>query len=209
MKLAIQTSSGVYRAAVLRGADVVAERTLDGPARSTRDLGGLVAACLTDAACAPREIDTVAADLGPGGLASTRCGVSFANSFAYASGAALQGVVAFDLLRWHVAVTDRPVLCLRPATGGRVHWAHYGEETRSGCDPLAQVMARFDLKGRVLAGALERLPLEPFDVPAENLRFENTAGSEGFAHVPVRPPDSLGGHAVLQPLTHLERGAHG
>ncbi|MGY6534753.1 MAG: hypothetical protein ACXIVG_05345 [Pararhodobacter sp.] len=206
MKLAVRTSSGAYGAALI-GADGTLSAEIEGEG-SRRSPGELVADLLRMAGFDPGAVDTVLVDLGPGGLSSTRVGVSFASAFAFGTGARLFGVSALDM-QVHQArrQTDLPLLSLRPAPGGQVFWLlDQGDPQarRGGCGALADVLAGMgaELPGRfALTGPLARL--KGID-----------AAPGGAQPIPVDPPDMASlaltrpraavlhaGIALLEPIT--------
>lgn len=209
MRLAIRTSSGAYGAALLAvdGA-VIASREGQGSATAP---GDLVAALLQAAGCAPGDLTGVLVDLGPGGLSSTRVGVSFANAFAHGAGLALAGVSALDLQAQQARVDAgidagaKPLVSLRPAPGGQVFWALYPATTatEAGCAPLPALLS--DLRARLgrfaLTGPLARL--KGFDpaIPGVTALPIDPPPLAAFAHVSPRPAPRADGIALLAPLT--------
>ncbi len=207
MKLIIQTSSAAFGMGLLSSTGVLLHE-IHGRDRLplARNLGDLFRALTADARVGPADIDGVCVDLGPGGLSSTRAGVSFANAFAYATPARLAGVSALDLLMLAArSKTERPVIALRPAQGGQAFWAFYvtGDLRDWGCEPPGPVIARTQqAHGDIaLAGPLARLRLEAGDMSAVQLLDIDPPPLAHFATARWRRPAEVAGVAILEPIT--------
>lgn len=206
MRLAVRTSSGSYGVALIAPDGSVA--AVEEGAGAASSPGDLAEALLRAAGLGPSDIAGVLVDLGPGGLSSTRVGVSFANAFAYATGARLSGVSALDL-QIHDArrQTDLPLVSLRPAPGGQVYWLL---DIRPGTTQLAQAgCERLPVLLSTLGGRLGRIAvtgplarLKAFDPTLPDILAVpiDAPAFDGFAHVTLRAATRGAGIARLEPL---------
>ncbi|TPW71773.1 tRNA (adenosine(37)-N6)-threonylcarbamoyltransferase complex dimerization subunit type 1 TsaB [Schumannella sp. 10F1B-5-1] len=128
MLLAIDTSAGTS-VAVVDGPDRVLAQLDEPDTRSHAErIGTLIAAALADAGVTPREIDAVAAGLGPGPFTGLRVGIAAARAFALGIGRPVVGVPA------HEAVAlDRPgpVLVVTDARRRELAWSGFGTASDS------------------------------------------------------------------------------
>lgn len=214
MKLIIQTSSGRYGLAIIdrNGHIVEAREDINTPA-AERDLGNLFLYLMRLTKLDRSEIKEVVVDLGPGGLSSTRCGVSFANALAFPNKARLYGVSALELVMLEARkVCESPLLCVRSAPGGQVYWAGYtGKKgVAFGCSPLIDAVRQFSRTcGHIaITGALNRINaelscfdgVERYDIPLPSL--------DCFKGATLIPAHLRGLIQVLEPITSAEGLCH-
>ncbi len=210
MKLAIRTSSGPYGVALFSGdAQLVASRQAEGVAKRSRNLGALYSDMLNDTGPITQQLTEIRVDLGPGGLSSTRVGVSFANALAFGTSAKLTGVSALEL-QYHEArrSTDLPILSMRPAPGRRVFWSLFdkGVPLALGCDKSQDVVRKLADDGHAfaLAGPLPRLGFDDpssLDRPAIEI---DPPCFESFLDAKPHAAISHAGLYLLEPITDVE-----
>lgn len=84
-------------------------------------------ALLAAAGCTKRDIGAVFVDIGPGGYAGLRVGVSVAKALAHALAVPLAGIGRLDLDAWLVAgeAASRRVVAVHRAGRGDLAWAAY------------------------------------------------------------------------------------
>jgi len=113
--LAVESSGRDASIAALEGVDhearVVGERTLAGDRRTAQVLVPAVGELLGSLDWAPSDVQLAAVVAGPGSFTGLRIGVTFAKTFAYATGAEVIGVDALA------------VLAQQTPTGGSPFWA--------------------------------------------------------------------------------------
>lgn len=103
--LAIETSGMDGSLALLRDGQLLGERQLDRQRRHARTLVSEVRELLREHHFEPRDCSCLAVSIGPGSFTGLRVGITFAKTFAYATGAKLIGVETFDALAAGVRVT--------------------------------------------------------------------------------------------------------
>ncbi len=96
--LLIETSTRAPLVAVAEAGVVLAWRRLDEARRNARDLVPLIAELLHARGWAPRDLDAIAAGVGPGSYTGLRVGLMAAKTLAYATGCRLIGVETFAVL---------------------------------------------------------------------------------------------------------------
>ncbi len=210
MKLLVQTSSAAFGLGLMSASgDLLHEIHAEDKSTRSKNLGDLFRSLTETAGCTLSDITEICVDIGPGGLSSTRAGVSFANALAFAGSAQLWGVSALDLLMLAAREgTERPVCSLRPAQGGLAFWAFYSDaEMQSfGCDrPDVVIRELAETHGEIaLAGPLPRLKLDPAALPGVQLLDIDPPGLGHFAKATRRAPTRLGGIGILEPITAPE-----
>lgn len=129
MLLAIDTSAGTS-VAVVDGPDRVLAQLDEPDTRSHAErIGTLIAAALAEAGIAPRDLDAVAAGLGPGPFTGLRVGIAAARAFALGIGRPVVGVPS------HEAVAlDRPgpVLVVTDARRRELAWSGFAAAATPG-----------------------------------------------------------------------------
>src|SRR5436190_9635685 len=100
--LAIETSGPAGSTALLRGAEVVAERRFDPAMRGGSVLFPGVILVLAASGGAPPDL--VAVGIGPGSYTGARIGVTFAKTYAFARGIPLLAVSSLEA----IALRERP-----------------------------------------------------------------------------------------------------
>ncbi len=109
---------------------------------------------LTDAGRDKRDVAAVFVDIGPGGYAGLRVGVSVAKALAHALGVPLAGVGRLELDALSVATEaeERRIIAVHRAGRGEVAWAGY----RHRADAWSEEMPPRITKPVELHGAIER-----------------------------------------------------
>ncbi|SNR70140.1 tRNA (adenosine(37)-N6)-threonylcarbamoyltransferase complex dimerization subunit type 1 TsaB [Puniceibacterium sediminis] len=210
MRLIIQTSSAAFGLGLL-SEDGALLHEINASDRNTqsRNLGDLFERLMAAAGCELADIGEICVDLGPGGLSSTRAGVSFANALAFGSATGLSGVSALELLMLEARKTcDLPICSMRPAQGGLVFWAFFrqGQLEQSGCDQPQDALGPL-IAGHgeiAVVGPLARLRLDPQLVDGLQLLDIDPPALDNFARATRRAPSRVGGVAVLEPITSAE-----
>ncbi|MGY9048783.1 hypothetical protein P775_19205 [Puniceibacterium antarcticum] len=210
MRLIIQTSSATFGLGLLSdtGALLHEIHAKDCTTQS-KNLGDLFHALMDGAGCTLADIVEICVDLGPGGLSSTRAGVSFANALAFAGSVGLSGVSALELLMLEARKTSAlPICSMRPAQGGLAFWAFYieGRLEGVGCDQPDAVLGQLiESRGEIaVAGPLARLRLDPQALNGLHRMEIDPPGLDIFSQATRRPPADVGGVAVLEPITSAE-----
>lgn len=209
MKLAVQTSSGNYSVGLIREDGELFESNANGFPSLRRDLGGLASKVLESMGCDFSDITEIIADIGPGGLSSTRCGVSFANALAFSSKASLFGAPALELIMLEVRkVWQHPLLCMRPAPGGLAYWAMYVGVLPDafGCSSPAEAIERFssDCCSLAVAGSLDRFNIDKSVLKRIDVHDVNSAGLDCFQHATLRRASIRGSIQILEPITSMD-----
>ncbi len=124
--LAIDTSTSLVGAAVLRDdADPVAA-SAEGPRAQTELLAPLVERVLAEAGVAPRELSDIAVGTGPGPFTGLRVGMVTAVTMGYALGVPVHGVCSLDALAEQGAAgLEGELLVATDARRREVYWARY------------------------------------------------------------------------------------
>jgi tRNA threonylcarbamoyl adenosine modification protein YeaZ len=120
--LALEASSRTYAVAVGGGERPLLQRASrrDDPAFS--GLGELVAGALAAGGATFSDIETIAVDVGPGGLSSIRAAVAYANGLAFSLGVKIFPVSSLELMAIAARRTYRgPILCLKRGAGGNTY----------------------------------------------------------------------------------------
>ena len=120
LTLAIATSGGRNSIAIGQAGRL----SWAGDDAAPESLADAVAAALRAVEARPRDIATVAVDIGPGGLGATRCGVAFANALGFALSVPVWPVRSFTCIAAGIRAGgggEAPVVCLAPAADGRVY----------------------------------------------------------------------------------------
>lgn len=148
---------------------------------------------LAEAGRSKRDIDAVLVDLGPGGYAALRVGVSVAKALAHGLGVPIAGVGRLELDAWSVAreAGRRRRIAVHQAGRGDVAWAAYAAaniaadpgapDVRSWIERAAPRITRVD----VLVGAIERGDVVTGDVDdtlAEALRAAGASVATAHEH---------------------------
>jgi tRNA threonylcarbamoyladenosine biosynthesis protein TsaB len=120
--LAIETSSTVYAVAVGSGERPRVRHASHRDDPAFVGLGELAARALADAAAAFSDIETIAVDIGPGGLSSIRAAVAYANGLAFSLGVKIFPVSSLELMAIAAGKSDRgPLLSLKRSHGGNTY----------------------------------------------------------------------------------------
>jgi len=96
--LMIETSTRTPLVAVAEGGRVLGERRMDAARRNARDLVPLIEELLRERGWAVRDLEVIAAGVGPGSYTGLRVGLMTAKTLAYVTGRKLVGVETFAVL---------------------------------------------------------------------------------------------------------------
>jgi tRNA threonylcarbamoyladenosine biosynthesis protein TsaB len=91
-----------------------------------------IASLLGSAGLAPKDLDAVAVDVGPGSFTGVRVGVATAKSLAFALSIPVVGVSSLDALVVAAGETSHPVLALRDARAGEAYFSLHAARTSPG-----------------------------------------------------------------------------
>ena len=184
--LAVDTSTAMVGAAVLRGdADPVTARA-EGPRAQTELLAPLVERVLAEAGARPADLTAVAVGTGPGPFTGLRVGMVTAVTMGYALGVPVHGVCSLDVLAEQAAAhAGGELLVATDARRREVYWARY---------EAADGRAR-----RLTEPAVDR----PADLP-EDVRALPTAGRG-----PLLYPELLTGGMGAAQLLDVDAGVLG
>jgi tRNA threonylcarbamoyl adenosine modification protein YeaZ len=179
--LGLDTSTPAVSVALVRGADVLAERVVVDARRHGELLAQGVEGVLGEAGVDRRDLDAIAVGLGPGPFTGLRVGVVTAAALADALAIPAYGICSLDALGEgaRIAVTD--------ARRREVYWARYdGSGTRvagPGVGAPAQLVEQW--QGIALVGDGARLPgFDGLDVRAEP-RYPSAARIAQLARDPA------------------------
>jgi len=210
MKLAIRTSSGPYGVGLFTDCGSLLS-CKEAEATPTRpgNVGDLLQDMLAANDLRLSDVSELFVDLGPGGLSSTRAGVSFANALSFGLGAKLCGVSALDVQFLDVkSPLARPTLSMRPALGQKVFWAFYDQNVLAGkgCGLFDELVA--DLLGRfnhlLVIGPLQRLRIKVEG--STNIEFFNVdpPSLESLFAASKQFPLASPGTFILEPIASIE-----
>lgn len=206
MKLAIRTSSGPYAIGLFdKSTSLLVEKQADASISRQTTLGSLLEEGLREIDKTIEAVSEVIVDLGPGGLSSTRVGVSFANALSYGRRMELSGVSALRM-QAHDARADciTRILSMRPAAGGRSIWALFdgGVSTASGCstpdEAISQSLSLFE--DITVVGPLKRLKFTSEDTGVRFINIESPS-LEGMLALPRISPRLDGKTYILEPIS--------
>ncbi len=170
--IVIETTSRHGQAALALDGELVALATLPHGPKHAAALVAEVQRLLHDAGWPPRSIDCVAVSAGPGSFTGTRVGVTFAKTFAFATGAAVVPVSTAAVVASNVEAHDACVVF--DARRGSV-WA---EQYRDGL-----ACRQF---GVVTPAELLRLLPRPVTLVGEGVAYHADAlRGEGVSHHPA------------------------
>ena len=125
MLLAVDTTSAVATAALVRDGVLLIERKADDAKKHAETVLPMIDAMLEEAGVPLSAIDLFAVDIGPGSFTGVRIGVSLVNSLAFSTGKQIVPVDALQTLALSVGVTNTPVAALIDARNGNAYAALY------------------------------------------------------------------------------------
>jgi tRNA threonylcarbamoyl adenosine modification protein YeaZ len=175
--VAVETSSSAMSVALFRGSELVSSLEREGRGEA---IVGLIDELLRNHGVAVRDVTRWAVDIGPGSFTGVRSGVATVKGIAFATGAEIVGVTAFDAL-----ADGADAIALLDAGKGEVYYRIGAGEP--GHAPLAVVRGMIAGRAEPVVGpeiapraeavgraALERAPddlerIEPFYVRAPDL----------------------------------------
>lgn len=120
--LALEASSRTCAVAVGDGERPRAQRAARRDDPAFAGIGDLAARALAASDATFGDIETVAVDIGPGGLSSMRAAVAYANGLAFSLGVKVFPVTSLELMA--IAAREKsggPFLCLKRGTGGNTY----------------------------------------------------------------------------------------
>ncbi|MGQ0631047.1 MAG: tRNA (adenosine(37)-N6)-threonylcarbamoyltransferase complex dimerization subunit type 1 TsaB [Sporichthyaceae bacterium] len=125
--LALDTSTPAVSVALCRDGVPLAVRSVVDARRHGELLAVGVAAVLDEAGVMPRQLDAIAAGVGPGPYTGLRVGLMTARSLAHGLGIEVHGVCSLDVLaRAGAREIDGEFLVATDARRKEVYWARYG-----------------------------------------------------------------------------------
>ena len=192
--LAIETATDVVGVALADARRVLAEAHVATGRRHGETLAALVAETCERAGVAPRELDAIAVDVGPGLYTGMRVGIAHAKAAAWALGIPVIGVRSTDVLARAADPGDRLVVAALDARRREIFWALH-RRTDLGGGRLAEVAApRVGPVAECVADLLERgldvafvgdaiaAHREEFDRLLDRAPFDVRRPAEGTAH---------------------------
>jgi tRNA threonylcarbamoyladenosine biosynthesis protein TsaB len=121
LTVGLETSGLVGGVAVLRGNDLLGERTIgDSGRRHARTLISELDELLKSLAISPRSIDHVAVSIGPGSFTGLRVGIVAAKTWGFVTGAKLTAVGTFDAVAAALPVSSGTAWVIDDALRGEV-----------------------------------------------------------------------------------------
>ena len=194
---------GAWCAAALQTRGAVHEEAREIGRGHAEALAPMVEALFDKANLAPRAVERIGVNVGPGGFAGTRVGVAFARGLALSTGAAALGVDNLSALaRRADPAGEHTVMAVHDARRGEVIWrvfAHghaVSDLARGGPQDALDVLERYG-EVRLTGSGAARLGADPahFDPRpplAEVLILTAEAPGDGPKPAPVyaRPPDA-------------------
>lgn len=132
MELAIEAASDDTGLALSVGGVVALMATWVSHQNQSKELLPHVDRLLQEAGRDKHDIEAVFVDIGPGGYASLRVGVSVAKALAHGLGVPIIGVGRLEVDAWSVAgeARDRRIVAVHRAGRGEVAWAAYQRRER-------------------------------------------------------------------------------
>lgn len=118
--IAIETTSRQGEAALVEAGRVVAQGTFAAGVRHAAGLLPLIDGLCRGRGWSPRKIDEIYVSIGPGGFTGTRIGVTFAKTFAFATGARIVPVPTSRVLVENAPAEARHALIVVDARRGKV-----------------------------------------------------------------------------------------
>jgi len=119
--LAIDTSAGTS-VAVVEGGRVLALADEPGTRRHAEAIGTLLRSALEQAGIQPRDVEGVAAGMGPGPFTGLRVGIAAARAFAFGTGVPVYPIVSHDAI---ASGHETRVLVVTDARRREVAWSMY------------------------------------------------------------------------------------
>jgi tRNA threonylcarbamoyladenosine biosynthesis protein TsaB len=141
VELAIDTASRTASVAVMRDAEMLAERQWELETTFSQELLAAVDGILRSADVERTALTRIAVAVGPGGYTGLRTGVATAQGLAFALDLPLAGVARLEADALPLLDGDRPVVAVHDLGGTRgIAWAVY----EAGATPVAVVEPRID-----------------------------------------------------------------
>lgn len=134
--LCIDTSGKTCSCALCEDEEVVAERTLDEGLTHSETLMPVIDGLFEASKMSVRQIDLIAAVVGPGSFTGIRIGVCAAKGFAQTLNVPIAGIDALELLSQNAAGFDGLVVPMIDARHGNVYTAMFENGSRASQDAL-------------------------------------------------------------------------
>jgi tRNA threonylcarbamoyladenosine biosynthesis protein TsaB len=147
--VAIETSSRVGSVALVSDGRIVGEATFAHGLRNAAEMVPRIDSLLQAQGWTPQQLEEIHVSIGPGSFTGLRIGVTFAKTFAWATGARLLAVPSLAVLAENAPASSRHVLIVLDARRGQVFTARFERigdrwEPREPArlSPLADALAR-------------------------------------------------------------------
>jgi tRNA threonylcarbamoyladenosine biosynthesis protein TsaB len=157
--LVFDTAGTGCSAGIVRDAEIVAMRSLDGAQGHAERLPGLLSAVLADAGLTLGSLDLLAVTVGPGSFSGIRTGLAAARGIALVTGMRVMPVTTLEALAAQLAQTFAdsgppmrlPIVAVRDARRGQVFIQRFEAEGRPVDRPrnLTPAAAAAELDGRL------------------------------------------------------------
>lgn len=132
MRLLALATSGPFAAVGLwTGVPPLVTSVLGAGAERGRGVTPAIAALLEAQGLAPKDLEGIAVDIGPGSFTGVRVGVATAKALAMGLGIPLVGVVSLSAVALSCGPSSTPILALRDARAGEAYFALYEPLARS------------------------------------------------------------------------------
>jgi tRNA threonylcarbamoyladenosine biosynthesis protein TsaB len=155
--LGVDTSGHAGSIALIRGGEVLEERSLSATGRRhARTLVAEIQAMLHGQGVAPRDVSLVAVSQGPGSFTGLRVGVVFAKTFAFATGCRLAAVDTFAVIAMNAPDDASAAWVIDDAQRGALFVGQYrrdGGGVMRLVEPIA-ILEESDFVARVVDGDL-------------------------------------------------------
>ncbi len=123
--LAVDTSTNAVSVAVNNSKQLLASAHVASDRRHAELLAPMISSVCAQAGISMKEIDVVAADIGPGLFTGMRVGIASAKTIAQVLDVPVVGVSSLDILARSVTTTERVVLSTIDARRGELYWSMY------------------------------------------------------------------------------------
>tara|TARA_Y100000590_G_scaffold435366_1_gene554692 strand:+ start:2348 stop:3001 length:654 start_codon:yes stop_codon:yes gene_type:complete len=122
--LALETSSSICGAAIIKGRDCLALKEEEIPRKHAEILPLFVESVIYESGEEIKTINAVAVGIGPGSFTGLRIGLGFAKGFAFAQGLPILAVPTIEAMAFGLA-KHQPTLGLVPSHGRRIFFQHF------------------------------------------------------------------------------------
>ena len=122
--LALETSSSICGAAIIKGRDCLAFKDEEIPRKHAEILPFFVESVINESGEEIKTINAVAVGIGPGSFTGLRIGLGFAKGFAFAQGLPILAVPTIEAMAFGLA-KHQPTLGLFPSHGRHIFFQHF------------------------------------------------------------------------------------